>query len=155
MTSAENFGQQFEGYIPVFRGIPNVSPSTALRGKSVGKHWSSSSSVARKFANPGSEVTYEHMGARGDTAQGTTLAGYVHPDDVVQPGTEEYEALVGARSMRVGETDNAPGAMIEDEVPIRDGATVHIVQTVHRKFVRGKESNALFKTLDAPVRKVV
>ena len=158
MTSPENFGQQFDGYIPVFRGIPDVSSTTALRRRAVGKHWSASPKAAERFANRESGITLEHMNDGGNSWKGTVIAGYVHPNDIAEPGTPEHEDLIRSRDIKLeqnkGFNENLKPIQ-EDEVPIRNGATVHVVQTRDIRYTRGKSPEVKFNNLESPIPKVL
>jgi hypothetical protein len=158
MTNPENLGRQFDDYIPVFRGIAGTTPASALKRKSVGKHWTTSRSVADKFSDKTSEVTSGHNRNGGETWQGTVLTGYVHPNDVLKPGTSEYDEMVRSRGMRVGSEGeaSASGAVDENELPIRDGATVHVVQAIHYKYGKGRGKESRYQNFfDNPIPKVI
>jgi hypothetical protein len=113
----------FQNYILVHRGVNGVTASQLLSSpRHLGKHWSSSESVADQFAR------------KGGKPKGTVVTGLVHPDDLMTPEEiEEHNQKNSGQMLRI-----YPGGEYEKEVPVRPGSTVHIVGSKDWDF-RGDE----------------
>lgn len=120
MTSPENLGPQFADHIRVYRGLAGITADQALNsGKRLGIHWSNDDFIAKQFA--GNDSRYTH---------GTLLTGLVHPDDVMTP--EEIQKHNSEQPRKTIYHQEAKGT--EREIPIRQGATVHITGAQDMSF---------------------
>ena len=97
----------------MYRGLAGVSVDQAVNsGKRLGIHWSNDDFIAKQFAGKDSRYT-----------QGAVLTGLVHPNDVMTP--EEIQKHNSEQPRKTIYYQEAKGT--EREVPIRQGATVHII----------------------------
>lgn len=110
----------FQHHILVHRGVPDTSVDQLLSSpRGLGIHWSAELNVARKFVNLSSE-------------KGAVVSGLVHPDDLMtKEEIEEHNRKFPTRHI-YGYNDNV--MLPEKEVPVRRGATVHILMGQDVKF---------------------
>ena len=102
-------------FVDVARGIQSDRPQQPL-----GKHWSSDEGVAMIFGE---------AGLRSDTS--TVFFGRVHPNSVVQPGTEEHERMAEDYAIHSPES-------LEKEVTVRPGSKVYVTGLMRRSAKRDR-----------------
>jgi len=115
---------RFDGYVPVYRGVRDVSHEDVVNSaRRVGSHWSSSRDVAETFANMGSFDSRHRTidPDNGSNIKSTVLHGFVHPDHVMS--REEVNKWNLERPQKGIHTKESG----ESEVSIRPGSPVHLI----------------------------
>lgn len=144
--SHEALGDQFADHLRVYRGLEGVAPHEV--GPSLGNHWSHSPEVAYNFAQgtPTGWASDAYFDDEGDERRsGTVIAGLVHPDHVVKPGSKEHQ------SWRDFDQVQDEGSH-EEEATVRPDSPVHVIGMSHIKYGGEQPLEESYEKFDVPKR---
>jgi len=107
---------KFKDYIPVFRGLEDITNAKDITFDSLGVHWSADSKTALEMAVP--EWALEDDDVEGNI-EGSIVYGLVHPDHIMKLDSPEMEGWEGWRM---------DGEHWEAEQTIRPGSPIQIIK---------------------------
>lgn len=128
-TSLDEMYAKFQGYIPVFRGLEDITKAKDITFEGLGVHWTTDPDTALKMAVPEWAIDDEEIEG---SISGLVIHALVHPDHIMKLGTPEME---GWEQWRMDEEH------WEAEQTIRPGSPIQIIKI--EKVSHNKETGVL------------